>query len=118
MRELVRRGYDTISALYRSDVGTANPETSESTADYAQWMHDLAAGLPGSARVLDLGCGAGIPAAKQLVEAGLQVVGVDISAVQLRRARRLVPTAAFVQADMAPGPAGRPPSTPWCACTR
>ena len=31
---------------------------------------------------------------------GLQVIGVDFSAVQLRRARRLVPAASLVQADM------------------
>ena len=55
----------------------------------------------GVARVLDLGCGAGIPATRKLCDRGLQVVGVDFSAVQLRRARRLVPAAALVQADMA-----------------
>ena len=68
---------------------------------YAGWVAELAALLRPAARVLDLGCGAGIPATRTLCERGLQVVGVDFSAVQLKRARRLVPAAALVQADMA-----------------
>jgi len=35
-----------------------------------------------------------------LTERGLRVLGVDFSAIQLRRARRLVPAASFVLADM------------------
>ena len=56
--------------------------------------------LPAGVQVLDLGCGAGIPATRELTGHGLQVLGVDFSAVQLRRARRLVPSASLVQADM------------------
>jgi SAM-dependent methyltransferase len=48
-----------------------------------------------------LGCGAGVPATKLLVEKNFDVLGVDISAVQIERARQLVPGATFVQADMA-----------------
>lgn len=101
LRDLVRRGYDAISTAYRDDSGSANPDSAESTADYRAWMGELAALLPHGARVLDLGCGAGVPAAKLLAGAGLQVLGVDISGAQLQRARRLVPGALFVQADMA-----------------
>ena len=43
---------------------------------------------------------AGIPATRELTAHGLQVLGVDFSAVQLRRAQRLVPAASLVQADM------------------
>lgn len=53
------------------------------------------------ARVLDLGCGAGVPATRQLVAAGLDVLGIDSSEVQIERARRLVPGAEFIQADPA-----------------
>jgi 2-polyprenyl-3-methyl-5-hydroxy-6-metoxy-1,4-benzoquinol methylase len=51
--------------------------------------------------VLDLGCGNGIPVARHLAAAGHKVTGVDLSGVQLRRARRLVPAATFLQADIA-----------------
>ena len=39
-------------------------------------------------------------ATRELAGHGLQVIGVDFSAVQLRRARRLVPAARLIQADM------------------
>jgi len=98
-RDLVRRGYDAISLAYRSDDGIPASPTEDVTR-YAGWVDELAALLPGGARVLDLGCGAGIPATRDLTAHGLKVLGVDFSAVQVRRARRLVPAASFAQADM------------------
>lgn len=99
-RELVRRGYDAISLAYRSDDGQAASSSAEDVSRYRGWAAELAGLLPAGARVLDLGCGAGIPPTMELVAHGLQVIGVDFSAVQLRRARRLVPAASLVQADM------------------
>ena len=99
-RDLVRRGYDTISEAYRSDDGQAASSSAEDVSRYAGWVAELAGLLPAGARVLDLGCGAGIPATSELTARGLQVIGVDFAAVQLRRARRLVPAASLVQADM------------------
>jgi len=100
-RDLVRRGYDAISRAYRDDDGRASAGTDESTDQYARWVDDLAQLLASRARVLDLGCGAGVPATKLLAERGFDVLGVDISAVQVERARRLVSGASFEQADMA-----------------
>lgn len=68
----------------------------------------LAAGLPPGSRVLDLGCGTGLPSAKQLADAGLRVTGVDLSTVMVDRARAHVPAARFLQADIADLPAGEP----------
>jgi SAM-dependent methyltransferase len=99
-RDLVRRGYDTISEAYRSDDGQAASSSAEDVSRYAGWVAELAGLLPAGARVLDLGCGAGIPATSELTARGLQVIGVDFAAAQLRRARRLVPAASLVQADM------------------
>jgi cyclopropane fatty-acyl-phospholipid synthase-like methyltransferase len=99
-RNIVRRGYDAISYTYRDDAGRPNPLTSESTDSYQAWVTELAQMLPAGARVLDLGCGAGVPASRQLVEEGFDVLGLDISQVQIERARRLVPTATFVQGDL------------------
>lgn len=99
-RELVRRGYDAISLTYRDDDGGAAQSSAEDVGRYAGWVAELAGLLPAGARVMDLGCGAGIPATRELAAHGLQVMGVDFSAVQLRRARRLVPAASLVQADM------------------
>jgi len=99
-RELVRRGYDTISLAYRSDDGAAAASSAENVSRYAGWTAELAGLLPSGARVVDLGCGAGIPATRELAGHGLRVLGVDFSAVQLGRAHPLVPGASFVQADM------------------
>lgn len=101
-RDLVRRGYDAVSRRYRNDAGrcgTGAPD--DGVPRHESWVAELAALLPARARVLDLGCGAGLPAAKLLVAAGLEVVGLDFSHVQIERARRLVPGATFVEADMA-----------------
>jgi SAM-dependent methyltransferase len=99
-RDLVRRGYDTMSLAYRGDDGQAAASSAEDTARYFGWAAELAGLLPPGAQVVDLGCGAGIPATRDLAGHGLRVIGVDFSAVQLRRARRLVPAARLVQADM------------------
>jgi hypothetical protein len=60
-RALVRSGYDAISLAYRSDDGDAAAASAEDVSRYADWVAELAGLRPG-ARVVDLGCGAGIPA--------------------------------------------------------
>jgi len=55
--------------------------------------------LPTGAQVLDLGCGTGVPTASQLVAAGCDVTGIDISPVMLDLARQNVPQATFVRRD-------------------
>jgi SAM-dependent methyltransferase len=91
--ERVRRGYDALSYAYRAD--------DADEGRYKPWLDQLRARLaPGSA-VLDLGCGNGVPVARALAGAGHRVTGLDISDVQVSRARRLVPAATFVRADAA-----------------
>jgi cyclopropane fatty-acyl-phospholipid synthase-like methyltransferase len=82
-------------------MATQRPSSAEDVSRYAGWAAELAGVPRPGARVVDLGCGAGIPATRELAGHGLQVLGVDFSAVQLHRAHRLVPTARLVQADMA-----------------
>ena len=91
--DLVRRGYDALSYHYRSDDAEED--------EYAPWLAELRARLPAGGSVLDLGCGNGVPVARSLAAAGYQVTGVDISDVQVERARRLVPTGTFIRADAA-----------------
>lgn len=55
---------------------------------------------PGS-RVLDVGCGTGLPTARQLSDAGFEVTGVDLSGEMVRLAREYVPEATFEQVDIA-----------------
>ncbi|MET7951463.1 class I SAM-dependent methyltransferase [Micromonospora sp. NPDC005324] len=90
-RDLVRRGYDALSYHYRPD--------DADDGQYAPWLAGLHQRLPASAAVLDLGCGCGVPVARFLADAGHDVTGVDISDVQIERARRLVPNGTFLRAD-------------------
>ncbi|MFF1451324.1 class I SAM-dependent DNA methyltransferase [Streptomyces sp. NPDC058274] len=57
--------------------------------------------LEAGSRVLDLGCGTGVPTARQLADAGLETVGVDLSAEMVKLARTYAPGATFHQADIA-----------------
>lgn len=55
--------------------------------------------LPMGAEVLELGCGSGVPTTQRLADK-FAVTGVDFSAGQLALARRKVPRAKYVHADM------------------
>ncbi|WP_327186916.1 class I SAM-dependent methyltransferase [Streptomyces sp. NBC_01334] len=90
-KELVRRGYDALSLHYDRTYGA---ETK-----YRPWIHALSGRVPAGGTVLDLGCGSGVPVARDLAAAGHRVTGVDLSEVQIRRARERVPQAEFVHAD-------------------
>ena len=67
-------------------------------AEHAHFMR-LLPGLEGR-RVLDLGCGSGVPTAGMLAESGVEVVGIDVSTEMLALARRNVPTGRFVAMDV------------------
>jgi cyclopropane fatty-acyl-phospholipid synthase-like methyltransferase len=56
--------------------------------------------LEPGARVLDVGCGTGLPIARYVAGRGFRVTGVDASAKMLAIARRTVPEATFLHADM------------------
>ncbi|MEU3709071.1 class I SAM-dependent DNA methyltransferase [Streptomyces catenulae] len=61
----------------------------------------LAGELPPGSRVLDVGCGTGLPTSRQLAEAGHRVVGVDLSPTMVKVAGENVPEAEFHRMDVA-----------------
>ncbi|MFD4635376.1 class I SAM-dependent methyltransferase [Streptomyces sp. NPDC058284] len=61
----------------------------------------IAEALPAGSRVLDVGCGTGLPTARQLSESGHSVLGTDISAGMLELAGKNVPAVEFRQLDIA-----------------
>src|ERR1700722_8779172 len=92
-RNLVAAGYDGIGDAYLDRFGVSVVRR--------KWLGHLIESLHSQgSRVLDLGCGAGIPVARELGALGHSVVGVDGSGQQIVRARRNVPTAIFIEADM------------------
>lgn len=92
-KDLVRRSYDQISYAYRGD-------SLPRDRGYFRWLEELVPLVQPGDAVLDLGCGCGVPVAQELAQQSA-VTGVDISPVQIERARKLVPQGTFICADMA-----------------
>ena len=92
-RRTVEAGYDRMAERY---LAGKDPEDPLALAA----LEELARSLPPKAAVLDLGCGAGVPVTRWLARR-FAVTGVDVSARQLELARRNVPSAEFLKADMA-----------------
>ena len=88
-RELVQRSYDQIAESY---------EQKRHHAVYPE-LGWLTARLPAGATVLDVGCGSGVPIARELA-AQYHVTGVDLSAAQIRRAQHNVPNGIFLHGDI------------------
>ena len=91
MNERVREGYDKIAEAYAGQRDNFKNET---------YLRRFANLLPPRAKVLDLGCGSGLPVAGFLVGRGFEVLGLDISPKQIELARRNVPGARFEVEDM------------------
>jgi len=94
LKTLVENGYDVIAPKY---LAWSGPRPTATRQAYIERLANL---LPTGARVLELGCGAGVPATQLLVAHELIVTGVDISAAQIALAQEHVPAAMFIQADM------------------
>ena len=98
-RTVVRQGWHRASVHYRPGTHDSDPLESIFT-DHEEWLRPMVRLLDRGRDVLDLGCGCGIPDS-QILSDRFRVTGVDISDVQIERARRLVPKARFLRADMA-----------------
>ena len=88
---LVKKGYNEIAKEYQADRHAFN---------HSKELEKLASLLPKKAKVLDVGCGAGTPVAKFLVDSGIEVVGIDFSENMLRLARMNMPQTTFIRMDM------------------
>jgi SAM-dependent methyltransferase len=92
-RRTVVAGYDRISGQYLEWAARIEGDPCR------RMLVELAKRLPGRARVLDLGCGPGVPSTRVLAQR-FDVVGVDISEAQIRSARENVPEATFIRGDL------------------
>jgi SAM-dependent methyltransferase len=64
------------------------------------WLDRFLALLPQSASVLDIGCGAGEPIARYLIEKGCRVAGIDLSPALIGMCRDRFPDQEWFDADM------------------
>ena len=90
--ETVRKGYDKLAERYKIIRGAF---------DNTKELDKFASLLLKDAKVLDVGCGDGVPVAQFLAECGFDVTGIDFSRNMLKFARKNVPKARFVLKDMA-----------------
>ena len=90
-KETVKAGYNIIADRYLA----ARTRDSEDV----HLLDELTGRLPAGAKVLDAGCGAGLPISQMLSEK-FEVIGVDFSEVQIELAKKNVPNATFVCQDM------------------
>lgn len=92
---IVRDGYNKIADDYLAAMG--EPIADDPRAEWSEMLLDALA--PGS-RVLDIGCGPGVPTAALLTSAGHHVVGIDIADRQIALARCHVPAGEFIVGDV------------------
>jgi SAM-dependent methyltransferase len=93
-KSVVEQGYDRIAERYAAWTGDS---WHSARGDYGSLLSER---LPRGAAVLELGCGTGVPVTRELAR-HFAVTGVDLSARSIALARRNVPTATFLHADMA-----------------
>lgn len=93
-KRIVEQGYDRIAERHAEWAGRTRVEERER---YARLLFEV---LPADARVLELGCGVGVPTTRRLAER-FRVTAVDLSARHVALARENVPGAEVVRADMA-----------------
>jgi trans-aconitate methyltransferase len=93
IRKIVEAGYDKgeYASIWRT---SRIPNEMEK-----KWLDKLQNLIPSHARVLDLGCGPGIPFDSYLVDSGHIVTGIDISALHIEEAKKNVPTGTFIKGD-------------------
>ncbi|MFL6181452.1 MAG: class I SAM-dependent methyltransferase [Actinomycetes bacterium] len=91
--QIVQRGYDAAANTHLEWI---NRIEGDPRMHYVARLMDC---LQPGARVLEMGCGAGVPITAALASR-FEVVGIDLSAAQLALARERVPRATFIQADM------------------
>tara|TARA_R110000751_G_scaffold307889_2_gene433694 strand:+ start:20360 stop:20980 length:621 start_codon:yes stop_codon:yes gene_type:complete len=64
------------------------------------WLDRFLDGLPPGGKILDLGCGAGMPIAAYFIGKGFAVTGLDASAAMIQLAKNVMPDGDWREGDM------------------
>ena len=91
MRKLVKDAYNQCAVDYSSD---------RDLFKNRKYLDELNKYLKPNSKILDVGCGAGIPVDEYLVSKGHEITGVDISDKQIELAKINVPQAKYFMKDM------------------
>jgi len=90
-KKTVREGYNTIADRYLAERRRDSQDV--------RLLGEFIERLPVHAKVLDAGCGAGVPISRTLSER-FHITGVDFSEAQIELAKKHVRNAAFICQDM------------------
>jgi ubiquinone/menaquinone biosynthesis C-methylase UbiE len=90
-KKTVKEGYNAIANRYLDERTRVSQDV--------RLLDDFIERLPANAKVLDAGCGAGIPISQMLSE-HFDVTGVDFSEAQIELAKKNIPNANFICQDM------------------
>lgn len=91
MREKVREGYE--KGDYEGDYREGR-EIQEKEEEFLQRVFER---ITDNGKVLDLGCGTGIPFDQYIVDNGYQLTGIDIAEKHIEKAEENIPEANFIQ---------------------
>lgn len=95
-KEIVKQAYDFIAEWYLTWIkGQRSPRE-----QYAQNLLEDISTITKIPRVLDLGCGPGVPVTRLLLDSGAQVIANDISPKQIALAKSHCAGASFILGDM------------------
>jgi ubiquinone/menaquinone biosynthesis C-methylase UbiE len=87
----VKRGYDQIAATYHAQ---------RNLLDNRDLLEEFVRLVPPEGRILGIGCGAGVPVTKFLLDSACTVIGIDLSREMLALARTNVPNVSVVEMNM------------------
>jgi SAM-dependent methyltransferase len=88
----VWRLYDRFTREFDRDRGKTLMER--------RYLDAVAARLPSRASVLDLGCGSGEPIARDFIERGYAITGIDAAPAMIAICRQRFPQAIWIESDM------------------
>lgn len=90
-KKIVKTGYNKIAQKYSS-----NRDQFKNN----KYLDKLVNLLKPGAKILDIGCGSGIPIDKYLYDQGFKVKGIDLSKEQIKLAKKNLPNCDFEIKDM------------------
>ena len=94
------KGADGIVDLYSRRAADWDADRGRDLKAERPWLDAFLTDVPDKGQVLDLGCGAGEPIARHLIEQGRAVTGVDASPDAIALCRSRFPAQDWVVADM------------------
>lgn len=93
IRKIVKEGYE------KGDYAGHFRTSSQPNKMEKKFLDRLAALIPKAAKILDFGCGIGIPFDKYLADKGFKITGIDVAHKHIEKAKENVPSATFIEGD-------------------